>query len=358
MKIALLNLPYDNNYGGNLQRYALMKVLTDMGHEVTHINLRSIYRLPYYIAPYCYAKRFVQKYILGKDVRIDIENYNNRIRKQRSSETDKFYNKYIKHTEPCFNVKGIIKLTKGKFDAFVVGSDQVWRKDMIKSLGIQTFFLGFTKGWNVKRIAYGISVGTDNPGYSKKELCQLTPLYRDFDSVTVRESCLIDVFNEYGWNDPQPSNVLDPTLLLDSNTYDNLISAADTNSITDNKIYCYVLDRTPELLSRIDLKSKELGCEYVIHDLDDIDNPVSIEQWLRNIRDSRYVITDSYHGTVFSIIFNRPFEFCGNTRRGNARVNELLKKLHIKKTTDTISDCSSEAISSLINSSLKKLQIK
>ena len=70
MKIVLLNLPYDNNYGGNLQCYALMKVLKDMGHDVTHINLRLFYHLSWYKKPFSYAKRFILKYILGKNIKI------------------------------------------------------------------------------------------------------------------------------------------------------------------------------------------------------------------------------------------------------------------------------------------------
>ena len=66
MKIALLNLPFDNNYGGNLQRYALIKVLQGMGHEVEHINLHCSYSLPWYKYPYSIPKRIIKKYLLGK----------------------------------------------------------------------------------------------------------------------------------------------------------------------------------------------------------------------------------------------------------------------------------------------------
>ena len=66
MKIALLNLPFDNNYGGNLQRYALIKVLQGMGHEVEHINLQCHYSLPLYKYPYSIPKRMIKKYLLGK----------------------------------------------------------------------------------------------------------------------------------------------------------------------------------------------------------------------------------------------------------------------------------------------------
>ena len=76
---------------------------------------------------------------------------------------------------------------------------------------------------------------------------------------------------------------------------------------------------------------KVLGCESIIVGLSDTQN-VSIEQWLCNIMNSKMVITDSFHGTVFSILFNKPFVFVGNEKRGNARIDSLFKLLDIKNT--------------------------
>ena len=91
MKIALLNLPYDNNYGGNLQRYALMKVLQDMGHEVTHVNLRFSYHLPWYKKPFSYTKRLILKYILGKGIKINQERFARQQYEKRCAATEPFY---------------------------------------------------------------------------------------------------------------------------------------------------------------------------------------------------------------------------------------------------------------------------
>lgn len=357
MKIALLNLPYDNNYGGNLQRYALMHVLESMGHEVTHINLRIHYKLPWYKKPYSYTKRFIKKYILGRDAKIDLEAFNNQQLKYRCSNTDKFYNKYIKHTNACYTIKDVVKATKGIFDAFVVGSDQVWRKDMTASIGLENFFLAFTSGWLVKRIAYGVSVGKEQPGYSKADIKQLTPLYRAFDKVSVRESCLVECFENYGWSNPNPQSVLDPTLLLSASDYNSLIDAANTNCITEGKIYCYILDQKTEIITHIQNKAAELGCDYIINDLQEVGNPTSIEQWLLNIRDARYIITDSYHGSVFSIIFNRPFEYCGNQRRGNARIENLLRVLEINDFNSIDYQQTKHIIKRLTQVSLNQLQM-
>ena len=168
MKIALLNLPYDNNYGGNLQRYALMKVLQDMGHDVTHLNLRFHYHLPWYKVPYSYTKRIILKYVLGRDVRINQEKYSREQYQERCAITESFYQKYIKHTEPLYKLSELKKYTD--FDAYVVGSDQVWRKKIANKY-LPTMFLDFLpKDSKAKRIAYGVSLGVAENELSEEEI--------------------------------------------------------------------------------------------------------------------------------------------------------------------------------------------
>lgn len=155
MKIALLNLPFDNNYGGNLQRYALIKVLQGMGHEVEHINLQCDYSLPWYKYPYSIPKRIIKKYLLGeKKVDVLLEKHNEDIRKIIDANALAFYEKYIPHTFEVRNVSGIKKLlNSGNYDAVVVGSDQVWREGMTHSIGCENFFLKFVPD-DIKKIAY------------------------------------------------------------------------------------------------------------------------------------------------------------------------------------------------------------
>ena len=124
MKIALLNLPVDNNFGDNLQRYALVKVLQDMGHEVVHINLRFDYRLPLYKRPVYYAKRLLKKILLKRDIQI-FDTPQSQYEK-KCLITDSFYQKYVPHTAVITDAKLLYNYLD--YNAFVVGSDQVWRK--------------------------------------------------------------------------------------------------------------------------------------------------------------------------------------------------------------------------------------
>ena len=330
MKIALLNLPFDNNYGGNLQRYALIKVLQGMGHEVEHINLHCSYSLPWYKYPYSIPKRIIKKYLLGKkDEVVFLEKKLEEDMKQRLSLASRFYEKYIPHTDVCTNIKQIIEKTSGKFDAYLVGSDQVWRKGSTRQIGLKNYLLDFTKEMYVKRIAYAVSFGVSGNLLKQKEITSIKQNYARFDAVSVREKSALELINDYGWNYPTPSLCLDPTLLLSENDYFEIIDENDTDDLTSGKIFSYILDETEKTKFISNFYKKHLEKEIVKVGLNDTAD-VSICQWLNNIRCADLVITDSYHGCVFSIIFNRPFVFLGNKGRGNSRIESLFEMLGIK----------------------------
>lgn len=320
MKIALLNLPYDNNYGGNLQRYALMKILQDMGHDVTHINLRFHWRLPWYKMPYVYVKRVVKKLIIDHHACVFLEQKLNDRYEQLCKVTDPFYERDIKHTDVIPDLKQLSELNG--FDAFVVGSDQVWRKTIANKY-LKTMFLDFVpKNQNVLRIAYGVSLGSDRNELSEKEIHYLADLYKLFNAVSVREESALRLFDSYGWKNPKASAVLDPTLLLDKDDYIELINNSTTVPSKGN-LFCYILDETKEKWEKIRTMEQELGLKAFEISLKG-ECSVSIEQWLRSFNDAEYVITDSYHGLLFSIIFRKPFYLFKNQYRGNARFDSVL----------------------------------
>lgn len=328
MKIALLNLPVDNNYGGNLQRYALMKVLQDMGHDVTHIYLRTHVALPWYRKPISYGKRIIKKILFNDKCSLFMENEYNRIMNESIGLSLEFYNKYIKHTNICENINDVIEATRGKFDVYVVGSDQVWRKECTAQIGLTNYFLKFTAKENVKRFAYAVSFGLDNPNISWIDKIELGNLYRCFNGVSVRETSAMNLLSSWKWNTPMHHLCIDPTMLLDQKDYVRLINENQTSDITNNKIYAYILDKSDEIMKKIDNLRKRLKKDVVVVTLEHTSS-VSIPQWLNNIRLCDYMITDSYHGVVFAIIFRRPFYFLGNKNRGNTRIESLFQMLQV-----------------------------
>ena len=323
MNIALLNLPFDANFGGNLQRYALITILKKEGHNIEHINLRNNYHLPWYKYPFSYTKRIIKKIFLNSKMPIRIEQYSKKKNLEKNKKAEAFYQKYIPHTKEITQKRDLYKLPL--YDAYIVGSDQVWRKTMTKQFGISTFFFDFVKTPSTIKMAYAVSLGSDRNELTPKEIRHMKSLYKQFNSVSVRETSAIQLFEKYKWDFPQAIQVLDPTLLLTKDDYINLINTNKTEPCPGN-LFCYILDFNKEkekiiqkIASQQDLKP------FIIQ----LDGNTSIEQWLRSFQDAQYIITDSYHGLVFSIIFNKPFTLIQNEKRGNARFDSLLKILDI-----------------------------
>lgn len=325
MKIILLNLPLDNNYGGNLQRYALMKVLQDMGHDVTHIYLKVHYSLPWFKHPIIYAKRLIKKFIFRMHININEEYYRNIEYEKSLSPILPFYNMYINHTRECYNVKDIIKETRGTYDAILVGSDQVWRKDMTIGIGLNNYFLEFAD-YGKKRVAYSVSIGGSYIGLSPEEIVRYGYLYKQFAAVSVRETNCMSIFNDIGWKEPESVITLDPVLLLEKKDYLAIIKENNCKNITEGKSFCYILDYNNNIGEKIQEIEHESKLENYIQLLNE---DVTIPQWIANLYYANQIITDSYHGVVLSILFCKPFIFLGNERRGNSRLSSLFKILNI-----------------------------
>lgn len=286
--------------------------------------------MPWYKMPFSYSKRILKKMLLGKDVHILHEQWIAAQNAKAEKLARAFYVKNVNHTNPIHNKKELMKVCGDEnFDAYIVGSDQVWRKKMSSWMGLDTYFLDFVKQGNVRRVAYAVSLGTEEMDVSLQSSSRLAALYKKFDAVSVRESSALRAFHEYGWDMPKAVHVLDPTLLLDADKYAQIAQEAGQPGLTTGKIFCYVLDWTKRIEDVIGEKSAQ-GSNSIIVGLKDTAT-VSIAQWLDNIHNCDSVITDSYHGVVFSIIFNKQFVFTGNLRRGNARVTSLLKMLGLQE---------------------------
>ncbi len=331
MKIALLNLPVDSNYGGMLQRYALVKVLQDMGHDVVHINMRFPINAGTPMQKLIRSlKRIIRRFQGKYDGAIRAENWTKQQYDKKCKITDQFYNKYIKHTKYIDNKAQLAKLCR-KADVLLIGSDQVWRKEYVQHYGIGTYFGDFLpKSSSVKRIVYGASFGVADDMLSLNDKEYLKPLYESFSSVSVREDSALQLLNDYGWNFPQAEQVLDPTFLLFKEDYSKLIDTADTKPL-DGNMLCYILDQTNEkekvvleLAERNNMKPFHLS----------IDGRISVEQWPRSFRDADYIVTDSYHGLVFSIIMQKPVYLFMNKKRGNARFVSVLRLCGIENNGD------------------------
>lgn len=327
MRIGILTLPLHTNYGGILQAYALQTVLERMGHEVLVIDRKPCQvNFPAYRWMLIYLKRFIKKFLFRKQQIFFLEKHNEKVRPIIQKNTDVFIGNYIHR----YLVDDYSELSKKSdlFDAIVVGSDQIWRPVMIGH--IEDAFLAFVKDAKLKRIAYAASFGVDKWEFSQDETLHCQSLVAKFNGVSVREQSGVLLCRKYlkcnaEW-------VLDPTMLLSVKDYVSLFKkAAITKS--EGTLLNYILDDTPQKMQVIEniAKMKKLKPFRVGSKIEDEYAPLGeriqppVETWLRGFYDAEFVVTDSFHACVFSIIFKKQFVVVGNKERGLARFESLLK---------------------------------
>ncbi|MBQ4392660.1 MAG: polysaccharide pyruvyl transferase family protein [Prevotella sp.] len=329
MRIGVLTLPLHTNYGGILQAYALQTVLERMGHDVRVIDYDYLIPRPTYWKLF---KRFVKTILGMQTLSVDYEKKLNEPEQIKRRYTQPFINKYI-HRLPIKNIEE--DLREEMFDCILVGSDQIWRPlyiEIVLGTSIPNAYLKFAERWNVKRIAYAASFGTDEWEYTKEETEIVKKLISKFDFVSVRELSGEELCRNYlGIN---VETVVDPTLLLNKKDYQQFIFKNKLSK--KNYIYEYILDRTEEKDEIVKRIESMFGLEPLKVNIGENENSnreisqPEVEEWLQCFENAKYVITDSYHGSIFSIIFEKPFIVIGNEKRGMARFNSLLSMFDLK----------------------------
>lgn len=335
MRIGILTLPLHTNYGGILQAYALQTILERMGHKVVVFDKPPHWSLPILKLPYFFSKRLLLKYVLHKPIKIFEEQYLNETYPVISQYTRLFIDKYIHR----LLIGKFQSINREDLDAIIVGSDQVWRLRYFTwgyGTYIENAYLQFARNWNILRIAYAASFGTDVWEYSSRQTRHCGKLLQRFNAVSVREKSGVRLCQEY-LNVNNVQHVLDPTMLLESKDYVRLFQLADAPQ-SKGTLLNYILDESEEkkqLIKKI-ASQKNLIPFRVNSKVEDLNAPLkeriqpSVEEWLRGFYDAEFVVTDSFHACVFSILFKKPFIVYGNKERGLSRFKSLLSQFGLE----------------------------
>ena len=382
MKVAIFTLPLVNNYGGILQAYALQRALESYGFEAPVVNLKIRQRglfsrdyLKFLLAKLIYFKKY-------KNAEFSTLRY--------YADTQRFVAQNIKTTREIYSPAALKRLfEQEKFGACVLGSDQVFNPPYFDAFE-NDFSLGFAPQSCIK-IAYAASFGGESfKGARDLELHKAN--LAKFKAISVRErnatALCESVFGISG-----AAFVLDPTLLAGREVFEKFISPAvngvkagtaelaqrsgtgraeadgvqiaicaasqetkaakigaaaqnlngvaadiaDTafsaqdageNAAQKGQIFAYILDQN-EHKSEI-LKSVSEREGLGVREVNDKANRVSIEEWLSLIAGAQLVITDSFHGCAFSILFNKPFFAFINENRGSSRFYSLFESFELQ----------------------------
>lgn len=351
-KIAILTQPLHVNFGGTLQNFALQKKLLQMGYEVQTLNYQwkkaSDFRRFFSI---------IKSRVLFKKVNYPF--FDKELKALRIEHT-RFISNNINISPILYSVDDLKKyFDENNFDAVIVGSDQVWR--VAYSPRIESFFLDFLNHSNkIKKIAYSASFGIDEWQFNSEKTLDIKSLLQKFNAVSVRENSAVHLCQQY--LDIDVKHTLDPTLLLETREYMGLLNSKQDSSKNIGKIFVYILDRDESKEKIINIISQKLDKKVFynqpknkvkdscfVENLEDYIYP-SIEDWIGSFSAADFIITDSFHGTVFSIIFNKPFISIVNKERGASRFNSFLSQLNLtSRMVSDIGDINDNLINSKID---------
>lgn len=334
MKLGILTQPLSFNYGCNLQAFALQRVLENMGHQVIILDRWPKEKQTTFLETVKFdienALKDIIKFLLNKPIYHPIKETN---KAYFGEKILAFQNRYLKKSSVLKSTDDMAVCVKLlTLDGIIVGSDQVWRPAYNVDGMLENMFLDFVEDSSLLKIAYAASFGVSEWEYTIEQTKRCANLIKKFDAVSVREDSGVLLCEKYLNRDA--SHVLDPTLLLDKSVYEQI--CLNNHKEITGSLFCYILDNSPfikdmikKIESKIGLQSymclppSPEGCYNVFNKKESIFP--SIEYWLSCFSNASLVLVDSFHGAVFSIIFNKEFWVVGNKRRGMARFTSLLK---------------------------------
>lgn len=316
MKIGIATFQWADNYGAVIQAHALQFFLKKMGHEVEIINYQPKSKST---GVRQYLAKTPTQFLLKWEAVFKRKTFE-RFRKQK-----------MKRTRGILRSSSDLKEYRDYFDILITGSDQVWNpKWLIQQEGLWDLcFLRFA-GIQTRKISYAASFGhsdisTMNTEWQDSIRNDLTSFY----AISVREQSGLSIVHSLT-NRTDAVFVIDPTLLFERSYFDDLIGFS---KIKKSYLFCYILHGLEQDSSFIkqhlseSLKLKTLNCDGKksrLHKDYVLPNPI---KWLQLIRDASFMLTNSFHGVVFCLIFHTPFIVClinGEIGTMNSRIFDLL----------------------------------
>ncbi|WP_149304355.1 polysaccharide pyruvyl transferase family protein [Pareuzebyella sediminis] len=327
MRIGILTFwESQDNYGQQLQAFALQTYLQNMGNEVFLIKYRRIASVQHRT-----LTERIKNFNLKKFLEARFPSLKSRTDSKPKIDRhfDSFRKTHINFSDITYDSLEELNANPPKADVYICGSDQVWNNSF--SVSCEAFLLGFGDA-TTKRIAYAASFGMKELPLETEQL--FNEHIHNFDAVGVREKSGLNICKTLGY--PSAIWVPDPTMLFKKQDWLNLFpNGKAEEKKADKRLFLYTLGNSPinERESYIDFANnlEDVEVFHVSANNDFSGNAYpSIPDWIHTLSDADFVITNSFHGTLFSILFNKNFVVLPNTgsKAGmNERVISLLEKV-------------------------------
>ena len=328
MKIGILTYHKAHNYGALLQAIATRVVLEKMGNEVYYVDYEPQYHKVRYL-PFSFRELYYRRIKLGWRY---IKNYVCFFREIHLRYQN--FHSFIKN-----NIEPYCKSAAESFDLVVYGSDQIWRKQRRK-IGYNPMYFADQRVRSKRKISYAASIGI-LPN-TEEDILQVKKMCSNFDNISVREKDLKDFLMNNGFKNVRLD--VDPTLLLPKEFWKYYV----TPSVDTNYILLYHLQQSAFDIRKVEefAKQQNLSLKIIYGDVvtkqTDVDDVVAgPAEFLSLVYNAACVLTSSFHGLVFSILFEKPFyaSFAYKKERAISTLEQLgLEKFLIdgNKTIDKI----------------------
>ena len=335
MKIDLLTFHFVSNDGGVLQCYALQRFLEKQGHQVQVIDYRPSYHTVRYNAvknPFIYTRWYWRRFRNAGFIKRNVRAARSFVRclflnvkpEERTTAQifDGFVRKNLHLTEQYTTLKQLQE-NPPQADAYVVGSDQLWNPDLLDFEFDPAYFLDFGNN-AIPHVAYAVSTGKQP---NETELTQIEKLCGRLSAISIREynERLIKAMGQ------DVHVCIDPTLLLEADDYSEI---EGKEAEKEPYIFVYGFEDNEDFHDAVNIVRKKLGiriingCPHRIHLDGDVTNlrECGPSEFLGLIKNAQYVVTNSFHGTAFSIVYKKEFVTLAHSTRAS-RMTELLSKL-------------------------------
>lgn len=332
-KVGIITFHCVDNYGAVLQVFALMEAIKAYNFDVEIIDYSPVeiinpytqfVNIKYSIDTNGYlrtAKGLIIRVLRYKKINMRIKNFS------------EFRKNYLKLSEKKYLTELELKNDRPKYDFYITGSDQVWNPDFFLKTG-GAYFLDFANESGFK-ISYAASIAKQ---VEEKYSIYYEQYLRNFDYISVRENSAKEFICKY--TDKEISVTLDPTLLIKKERWNEI----STYNKKAKYILVYDLIKDPVTVAITNKVAKEYNCKIISYS-----NGKGYDNWyfsfsgsnptdfLGFVKNAEFIVTSSFHGTAFAIIFNRPFYTIPHPTRGS-RMIDLLNDLGLKERIITDAD--------------------
>jgi len=327
IKAGIITFHCADNFGAVLQVYGLQEIIKEMNIEVEIIDFRP----QELTEPYNHTVNFVRNYkkngCPGVAKLLLSKLYNYRNIENRLKSFNKFRNKYLNVSDNKYKTSKDLLYNPPKYNYYLTGSDQVWNPYFKKAIG-DSYFLDFVDDKSSIKISYAASIAE----VVEDELFEDYNKYiNTFDYISIREKSSLEFIKSVSNKDVFVT--LDPTLLLDKNKWKIISKKPETK---EKYILVYDLQNNNELNRLANKLSEEMGLKIISYsNKKNYNNSIQSfrfkgpEEFLGLFENAELILTSSFHGTVFSVINNKPFYTIPHTTRGS-RMIDLLRTLNLE----------------------------